>query len=96
MASPLGEEEEEVQILVLLLPGKRSVDSFYSLLPPGGSQWTYHRTCHPASFGGVLDARRTNLLLFRPGPTALFPTLLTVCSPHHTPRPGALLFTLCT
>lgn len=86
VATRLG--EEEVQIRTLLLPGRRSVDTD---LPPGGSQWTYRRTCHTASFGGILDARRTNLLFVPqgPGPPPHVPNLyapFTWLSPHHFPQ----------
>lgn len=86
VATRLG--EEEVQIRTLLLPGRRSVDTD---LPPGGSQWTYHWTCHTASFGGILDARSTNLLFVAlgPGPPPHVPNLyapFTWLSPHYFPQ----------
>lgn len=70
---------------------KKISRQFLLLLPPGGSPWTYRRTCHTASFGGLLDARRTNLLFFvlGPRPPPHVPNLyapFTWLSPHSFPQ----------
>lgn len=72
--------EEEVQTLALPLPGKRSVDSFYSLLPSGGSPAE-----GPATQRAMAGGLPNQSVVFHPRSTAPCPTLLTCMYPSPVP-----------